>query len=166
MPSVVPPTFHVAPKRYVLHRWPITVALRDSLPPAKAGRCRANGWYSLPSFPEMALSQWPPVAVGSYQLLVPLCARYIRSAISISSWRGIFKGPFIPMPDVGLEIDALGGPHPQPLSCGRGEPEPEPEPEPEADVPPALHYSIAAPRPVGEGVGGEVHPPLKQAAEW
>lgn len=85
MPSVVPPTFHMAyAMRHVLHRWPLTDALRDSLPPAKAGRRRANGWYSPSSFPEMALSRWPSVAVGRRQLLVPLRVISICATFSIS----------------------------------------------------------------------------------
>ena len=70
--------------RRALHSWPITDALRDSLPPMKAGRCRASGWYSLSSVPEMALSRWPSVAVGRRLLLVPLYAITIRTAFSIS----------------------------------------------------------------------------------
>lgn len=70
--------------RRVLHCWPITDALRDSLPPVKAGRCRANGWYSQSSLPEMALSRWPSVAVGRRLLLVPLYAITIRTTFSIS----------------------------------------------------------------------------------
>lgn len=68
----------------VLHCWPITDALRDSLPPVKAGWCRANGWYSQSSLPEMALSRWPSVAVGRRLLLVPLYAITIRTTFSIS----------------------------------------------------------------------------------
>jgi len=70
--------------RRVLHSWPITDALRDSLPPEKAGWCRASGWYSQSSLPEMALSRWPSVAVGKRLLLVPLYAITIRTAFSIS----------------------------------------------------------------------------------
>ena len=73
-----------SPARRALHSWPITDALRDSLPPMKAGRCRASGWYSLASLPEMALSRWPSVAVGKRLLLVPLYAITIRTAVSIS----------------------------------------------------------------------------------
>ena len=73
-----------SPARHVLHSWPITDALRDSLPPVKAGRCRASGWYSQSSLPEMALSRWPSVAVGRRLLLVPLYAITIRTTFSIS----------------------------------------------------------------------------------
>ena len=70
--------------RRALHSWQITDALRDSLPPVKVGRCRANGWYSQSSLPEMALSRWPSVAVGRRLLLVPLYAITIRTTFSIS----------------------------------------------------------------------------------
>ena len=79
------------PARRVLHSWPITDALRDSLPPVKAGRCRASGWFSRSSVPEMALSRWPSVAVGRRLLLVPLYAITIRTAFSISRGRPAVK---------------------------------------------------------------------------